>query len=174
MVSSILLCYTCISIRISAFHLLPDPPHVPCWPSLFCSCFSRRCFKLELFDCSNSPCLCDATSNTSIMTLLKVLAVLATLTTNLLAQGTGSTFSPARPPAIPLAVRSPYLSTWLRAGPDGGNGGYLAGEWPIFWTGQVTGWTGMVMVDGLPYLWMGDPPNVPLVNQTAFSYTSTR
>jgi len=108
------------------------------------------------------------------MTLLKVLAVLATLTTNLLAQGTGSTFSPARPPAIPLAVRSPYLSTWLRAGPDGGNGGYLAGEWPIFWTGQVTGWTGMVMVDGLPYLWMGDPPNVPLVNQTAFSYTSTR
>jgi len=108
------------------------------------------------------------------MTLFKILAVLATITTNLLAQGTGSTFSPARPPAIPLAVRFPYLSTWLRAGSDGGNGGYLPGEWPIFWTGQVTGWTGMIMVDGLPYLWMGAPPNVPLVNQTAFSYTSTR
>lgn len=45
-----------------------------------------------------------------------------------------SVFSPARPPAIPLAVKSPYLSTWLSAGSDGGNGGYLAGEWPIFWS----------------------------------------
>ena len=44
-----------------------------------------------------------------------------------------STFSPARPPAIPLAVKSPYVSTWLRAGSEGGNGGYLAGEWPTFW-----------------------------------------
>jgi hypothetical protein len=47
--------------------------------------------------------------------------------------GALSTFSPARPPAIPLAVRSPYLSTWLNAGSDGGNGGYLAGQWPVFW-----------------------------------------
>src|SRR5688500_11872544 len=49
-----------------------------------------------------------------------------------------STFSPARPPAIPLAVRSPYLNTWLNAGGEGqdgrGNGGYLAGQWPVFWT----------------------------------------
>ena len=44
-----------------------------------------------------------------------------------------STFSPARPPALPLAVKSPYLSTWLAAGSDGGNGGYLPGEWPTFW-----------------------------------------
>jgi len=43
------------------------------------------------------------------------------------------TFSPARPPAIPLAVKSPYLNTWLQAGSEGGNGGYLAGEWPTFW-----------------------------------------
>jgi hypothetical protein len=47
--------------------------------------------------------------------------------------GAVSTFSPARPPALPLAVKSPYLSTWLSAGSDGGNGGYLAGEWPAFW-----------------------------------------
>lgn len=45
-----------------------------------------------------------------------------------------STFSPARPPSIPLAVKSPYLTTWLNAGSDGGNGGYLAGEWASFWT----------------------------------------
>jgi hypothetical protein len=44
-----------------------------------------------------------------------------------------STFSPARPPAVPLAVRAPYLNTWLEAGSDGGNGGYLAGEWATFW-----------------------------------------
>lgn len=47
--------------------------------------------------------------------------------------GAQSTFSPARPPAIPLAVKSPYLSTWLNVGSDGGNGGYLAGQWPVFW-----------------------------------------
>lgn len=44
-----------------------------------------------------------------------------------------STFSPARPPALPLAVKSPYLNTWLNAGSDGGNGGYLAGQWPVHW-----------------------------------------
>ena len=49
-----------------------------------------------------------------------------------------STFSPARPPAIPLAVKSPYLSCWQQAGSDAeaggpGNGGYLAGQWPTFW-----------------------------------------
>jgi hypothetical protein len=40
-----------------------------------------------------------------------------------------STFSPARPPAQPLAVKSPYLSVWQVAN----NGGYLAGQWPTFW-----------------------------------------
>jgi hypothetical protein len=44
-----------------------------------------------------------------------------------------STFKPARPPAIPLAVKSPYLNTWLNDGSDGGDGGYLAGAWPTFW-----------------------------------------
>lgn len=44
-----------------------------------------------------------------------------------------SSFSPARPPALPLAVKSPYLSTWVEAGSDGGNGGYLAGRWARHW-----------------------------------------
>ena len=57
-----------------------------------------------------------------------------------------SSFSPLRPPAIPLAVKSPYMSTWQQAGSDGGNGGYLAGEWPTFWAGQVTGWEGLIRV----------------------------
>ncbi|QQK48227.1 Glutaminase GtaA [Penicillium digitatum] len=87
--------------------------------------------------------------------------------------GAQSTFSPARPPAIPLAVRSPYLSTWLDVGSDGGNGGYLAGQWPVFWQNQVTGWAGLIRVDGNTYTWMGLPGS-NTVNQTAFEYTSTK
>src|SRR4051794_36895513 len=41
-----------------------------------------------------------------------------------------SSFTPPRPPAIPLAVRSPYLSVWLH----GESGGLLPGTWPKFWT----------------------------------------
>lgn len=44
-----------------------------------------------------------------------------------------STFSPARPPAIPLAVKSPYVSTHLTVASDGGDGGYLANDFPRFW-----------------------------------------
>ncbi|KAI1142549.1 glutaminase A [Hypoxylon sp. FL0543] len=85
-----------------------------------------------------------------------------------------SSFSPARPPAIPLAVKGPYLNSWLDVGSDGGNGGYLAGEWPMFWTQQITGWAGFIRVDGKAYNWMGAPPGADLVDQTDFSYTSTR
>ncbi|KAI0473104.1 glutaminase GtaA [Xylariaceae sp. FL0804] len=86
-----------------------------------------------------------------------------------------STFSPARPPSIPLAVKAPYLETWQDAGSDGGNGGYLYGEWPVFWTQRTTGWTGLIRVDGTSYVWMGDPSGVSnTVNQTSFTYTSTR
>lgn len=64
-----------------------------------------------------------------------------------------SSFTPLRPPALPLAVRSPYMSTWQQAGSDGGNGGYLAGEWPSFWNGEITGWTGFITVDNETYAW---------------------
>ncbi|CAG8974958.1 hypothetical protein HYALB_00007635 [Hymenoscyphus albidus] len=86
-----------------------------------------------------------------------------------------STFTPAQPPAIPLAVRSPYLSTWLFAGSDAGNGGYLAGQWPQFWAGQVTAWTGLIRVDGVAYTWMGNPgyPGSQVVFQKSFTYTAT-
>ncbi|KAF2718543.1 GTA glutaminase A [Polychaeton citri CBS 116435] len=86
-----------------------------------------------------------------------------------------STFSPLRPPAIPLGVRSPYLSTWQQVGEDGGNGGYLAGQWPTFWNGPVTGWTGMIRVDNTSYIWMGAPTSTSnYVGQTDFEYTSTK
>ncbi|KAB2572356.1 Six-hairpin glycosidase-like protein [Lasiodiplodia theobromae] len=88
-----------------------------------------------------------------------------------------SSFNPARPPAIPLAVKSPYLNAWLNAGSDGGNGGYLAGQWPVHWSNQITGWGGMIRVDGTAYKWMGDPlgANGPaVVDQNSYEYTSTR
>jgi hypothetical protein len=41
-----------------------------------------------------------------------------------------STFTPTKPPSVPLAVRSPYLNVWL----DGDSGCILPGSWPRFWT----------------------------------------
>jgi hypothetical protein len=63
---------------------------------------------------------------------VSVLGALSGLFLTAIAQ-VNSTFTPARPPAIPLAVKNPYLSVWLPAG-DNPNGGYLPGQWPTFWT----------------------------------------
>ncbi|TAQ86070.1 hypothetical protein B7494_g5616 [Chlorociboria aeruginascens] len=99
----------------------------------------------------------------------------------------GSTFTPARPPAFPLAVKSPYMNTWLEAGSS--NNGLLAGAWPRFWaglqpgavagsTGAVTGWAGLIKVDGTLYTWMGAPTVSgslpPSVTQESAEYTSER
>ncbi|MFC1436814.1 DUF5127 domain-containing protein [Streptacidiphilus sp. N1-10] len=59
-------------------------------------------------------------------------------------------FDPIRPPAVPLAVRSPYLSTWLPADNP-------AGTWPTFWTGRTTAMTGIAEIDGVPFLFLGAP-----------------
>lgn len=74
--------------------------------------------------------------------------------------------SPARAPALPLAVRSPYTSVWLSAA----NNGSLNSQWPIFWyvryakvvsktnferDGSELGWEGVVTVDGMSYEWLG-------------------
>jgi hypothetical protein len=82
-----------------------------------------------------------------------------------------ATFSPLRPPATPLAVRSMYLSTWSAAD-------NLAGTWPSFWTGHITAICGIARIDGTPYLFCG-APNVPGVTlttmtQTALTVTATR
>ena len=89
-----------------------------------------------------------------------------------------SVFTPLRPPSIPLAVKSPYMSTWQQAGSLGGNGGYLPGQWPTFWYGAQTGWTGYIRVDNITYIWMGDPEvsdyKSYYVVQTGFEYSSTQ
>lgn len=38
---------------------------------------------------------------------------------------------------------------------------------------QITGWAGLIRVDGESYTWMG-LPGTNTVNQTAFEYTSTK
>jgi hypothetical protein len=63
--------------------------------------------------------------------------------------------TPFNPASVPLAVRSPYLSTWL---PQGG-GAALNGAWPTHWAGQVTAWTGYVKVDNATYTFLGTPGN---------------
>ena len=60
-------------------------------------------------------------------------------------------YSPARPPAIPLAVRSPYTSAWSSTA---GNS-TLNSAAPIFWTGDALGWEGIVKVDGISYEYLG-------------------
>jgi hypothetical protein len=73
------------------------------------------------------------------------------------AVGQELTAVPIRPPAVPLIVRQPYVSTWLQATA-------LPGTWQTFWAGQITAMGGFVIIDGAPYMIMGSPGlvlNVP-------------
>jgi hypothetical protein len=81
-------------------------------------------------------------------------------------------FDPLRPPAVPLAVRSPYLSTWLAADA-------LPGVWPTFWNGHITAMCGIARIDGVGYRFLGDMslpnrPPLPSMRQTALRITPTR
>jgi hypothetical protein len=67
------------------------------------------------------------------------------------AAATGSlAATPIRPPAAPLAVRGPYLSTWLPATVS-------PGTWPEFWQGHTTAMGGIARIDGVSYVFMGNP-----------------
>ncbi|TQV95275.1 glutaminase GtaA [Cordyceps javanica] len=106
---------------------------------------------------------------------MKVLQVAAAAILAIVAHSDAiSTFSPARPPAAPLAVRSPYLNVWLNGRTDGGESGILPSQWPRFWTQGIQGWQGFIKVDGKTYNWMGNHPSTDFANQTAQRYTSTK
>lgn len=79
------------------------------------------------------------------------------------------TFTPVRPPATPLIVRSPYLSTWQ--GSDN-----LAGTWSSFWNGHITAMCGIARIDGTPYLFAGSPgsPALTAMEQVSLEVTATR
>ncbi len=61
--------------------------------------------------------------------------------------------TPLRAPSYPLAVRSPYLSTWVRGSSTDG----IVSVKPEFWTGQGIGWTGLARVDNVTYSILGEP-----------------
>ena len=71
-----------------------------------------------------------------------------------------------RPPSIPLAVRSPYLSTWLPATS-------LTAATPQFWNGAARGFVGLVMIDSQLYAWAGEPALSSGTAVTALTPVST-
>lgn len=79
-----------------------------------------------------------------------------------------ATFAPLRPPAVPLAVRSMYLSTWSPSD-------NLAGTWPTFWNGHIAAIAGIVRVDGTPFVFCGAPSGgFALATQISLTVTATR
>ena len=76
-----------------------------------------------------------------------------------------------RPPSVPLAVSSPYLSTWLPATD-------LTSTVPQFWYGSNRGFAGLIAIDGNVYAWAGQAEingaaAAPLT-QTSLRVTATR
>lgn len=106
-----------------------------------------------------------------LLTQMLILSLHILLTFIVLARAAVTwTATPLNPPAVPLAVRSPYLSAWLQQG----SGQALNDVWPSFWTGMVSliqnvaafthhlrlqtlGWAGLIRVDGVAYTFLGAP-----------------
>lgn len=81
---------------------------------------------------------------------------------------TSSATHPIRPPAVPLVVRGPYVSTWLPST-------VLPGTWPVFWDGRRTQLTGIVRVDGTSYVFAGAPAGPGrMLRQSLLETTPTR
>lgn len=82
------------------------------------------------------------------------------------------THHPALPPSYPLAVRNPYLSTWMPSDQVSN----LPYSEPQFWAGQNLTWAILARVNGQAYSLMGvpnpDPSIRPAVVHTA-QYTTT-
>ena len=89
----------------------------------------------------------------------------------LLAISSWAQIAPIRPPAIPLIVRNPYVSTWQPAD-------NLAGTWPAFWNGSTKAMTGIVRIDGTAYTFMGSPTidkkMLPVMTQKSLELTPTQ
>ncbi|KAA1474523.1 hypothetical protein DENSPDRAFT_860385 [Dentipellis sp. KUC8613] len=79
------------------------------------------------------------------------------------------------PASVPLAVRSPYLSSWEAMT----NGSHPPNNWPTTWedpsSAQILGWQGYIRVDGITYSFLGDfPDNQIVTNISAMTITPTR
>lgn len=84
-----------------------------------------------------------------------------------------TTASTARLPAYPLAVKSPYLSTWV---PGNQLFESAAASQPMFWNGIPLTWPVLARVDGEPYALFGFPGGAPNVTEAvteSVSYTAS-
>ena len=75
--------------------------------------------------------------------------------------------TPIRPPAAPLIVRSPYLSTWQSTTES-------PGTWQSFWNDDTTAMAGIARVDGASFVFAGDPGIGTALQQTHLKLTATR
>ncbi len=78
--------------------------------------------------------------------------------------------SPIRPPAVPLIVRSPYVSTWQTST-------VAPGTWSTFWNGNIKAITGIARIDGASYIFFGAPGNTGTslyMTQTQLEITPTQ
>ncbi len=86
------------------------------------------------------------------------------------AAGSHVTTTPIRPPATPLIVRSPYLSTWQGSTES-------PGTWQTFWNGDTTAMAGIARIDGTSFVFAGDPSigaTLAALEQTHLTLTATR
>ncbi|KAF9476478.1 DUF1793-domain-containing protein [Pholiota conissans] len=105
---------------------------------------------------------------------MNILRALSAISCTTVAAALAWSATPFNPAAIPLAVRSPYLSAWLQQG----SGAALNDVWPTFWTGQIVGWAGFVKVDGQSFSFLGasNVPGATFVKavQKSFQFSSTQ
>ncbi|KAI5474155.1 glutaminase GtaA, partial [Pseudohyphozyma bogoriensis] len=85
----------------------------------------------------------------ALLSLVLPLAARAQLEPELVAEPPAVPYTPI---TIPLAVRGPYLGTYL----EGRQHKNLAKMSPNFWTGTPIGWGGLVRIDGEVWSWMGN------------------
>jgi Domain of unknown function (DUF5127)/Domain of unknown function (DUF4964) len=89
-----------------------------------------------------------------------------------LSAGATIQYNPIKPPSYPLAVRNPYLSTWL----PGNLVANLPFSSPQFWYGNNLTWAVIGRVDGVAYGLMGlsdSSANISAAQVQSAEYTST-
>ncbi|KAJ3791208.1 DUF1793-domain-containing protein [Lentinula aff. detonsa] len=77
------------------------------------------------------------------------------------------------PASYPLAVRAPYLNTWISTA----NGSDSLNFWPLHWDGSnIMGWSGFARIDGVTWQWMGASPigNSTTLFNSEITPTSTK